>query len=233
MINPSHILTFSFGAGVTILIMLGLGYQLDGDMGLCKLEAANSAAETPATCLRSWLGALSGWVAVVGALGIGLPTLNWMRAQTQLPTVKAEIIELEKLIQSLRDADSPIGDLYGLMDTGKCNWSDVVTLAKKIDSSLNVIEKAFVKIQTLGLEGIEPDITSAISIASDLAMTYGFMILHHGDREVSEEIWQAAIVEKFEKIRKCLVQHRDGYIPILTNELARLRKWQYRQAIPH
>lgn len=43
MIKSSHILTFSFGAGVTALIMLGLGYQLDGDMGLCKLEASGNS----------------------------------------------------------------------------------------------------------------------------------------------------------------------------------------------
>lgn len=83
MIKSSHILIFSFGAGITVLIMLGLGYQLDGDMGLCKLEAADSSAETPATCFRSWLGALSGWVAAARSLGSRLADTSFSEGPNQ------------------------------------------------------------------------------------------------------------------------------------------------------
>ena len=100
MIKSSHILTFSFGAGVTVLIMLGLGYQLDGDMGLCKLEAAGNATETPATCFRSWIGALSGWVAAIAALLVGLPTIKLLKRQLALPVIEAQIVRENQLIDA-------------------------------------------------------------------------------------------------------------------------------------
>ena len=94
MINSRYIAGFAFGVGLTVILMLFLGYQLDGNVGLCKLEAAGSIGETPATCLRSWLGALSGWVAAVAALTIGWPTLRLLRNQNQLPAVESRIKEI-------------------------------------------------------------------------------------------------------------------------------------------
>nr|WP_320142424.1 hypothetical protein [uncultured Cohaesibacter sp.] len=91
MFKPSHIFAFSLGAGLTLILMLFIGYQLDGDMGLCKLEAAGNPAETPVTCAREWIGALSGWIAASGALIVGLPTLKLLQQQIKIPVIEKQI----------------------------------------------------------------------------------------------------------------------------------------------
>ncbi|SFN60100.1 hypothetical protein SAMN04488056_101433 [Cohaesibacter marisflavi] len=104
MFKPSHIFAFSLGAGLTVLLMLFIGYGLDGNMGFCKLEAAGSPAETPVTCVREWIGALSGWVAAVGAIIIGFPTLRWLKVQAQDSHVKEMIAKIDQSRIQLRQA---------------------------------------------------------------------------------------------------------------------------------
>nr|WP_319516572.1 hypothetical protein [uncultured Cohaesibacter sp.] len=102
MFKPSHIYAFSLGAGLTLILMLFIGYGLDGDMGFCKLQAAGSAGETPVTCAREWIGALSGWVAAAGALAIGSPTLRWLKIQTQLRPMEKQIEKIGSCIEFLK-----------------------------------------------------------------------------------------------------------------------------------
>ncbi|WP_319528969.1 hypothetical protein [uncultured Cohaesibacter sp.] len=232
MFKPTHIFAFSLGAGLTVLLMLFIGYQLDGDMGLCRLEAANSAAETPVTCAREWIGALSGWIAAAGALGVGLPTVAWLRAQTQLPTTEVEIADLEQLIRALKKTDGPIGKLYLLMDSGKLHGSDIVSLSDELCNSLELIKRATAKCRTLGFDGSDIAIDAAMTIASELSMDWDFIMHFHGDTSVSEEDAKRMIAPKIDAIRDCIIRSQKDYIPPLQSELERLSKWRYRIAVP-
>ena len=103
MFKPSHIFAFSLGAGLTLILMLFIGYGLDGDMGFCKLEAARSPAETPVTCAREWIGALSGWVAAITAFVIGFPTLKYLKAQAFAGPVKQKTLKIAETIEHIQN----------------------------------------------------------------------------------------------------------------------------------
>ncbi|WP_119309658.1 hypothetical protein [Cohaesibacter haloalkalitolerans] len=115
MFKPSHIYAFSLGAGVTLILMLFIGYGLDGNMGFCKLEAAGSPTETPVTCAREWIGALSGWVAAIVAYLVVRPQLKMMqlqaasvRAADRLETIGVQIEVMANIIQKIMRIEPPV-----------------------------------------------------------------------------------------------------------------------------
>ena len=102
MFKPAHIYAFSLGAGLTLILMLFIGYGLDGDMGFCKLDAAGSTAETPVTCAREWLSTIATIVAAISATYIGIAANRFLRSQSTWTKYQAISPKIERQIAELK-----------------------------------------------------------------------------------------------------------------------------------
>nr|WP_321457207.1 hypothetical protein [uncultured Cohaesibacter sp.] len=236
MFKPSHIYAFSLGAGLTVLLMLFIGYGLDGDMGFCKLEAAKSAAETPVTCAREWIGALSGWVAALGAIGVGGPTLYWLKAQTQLaPTER----QLEKISISLRyfqqDARNVLTDID--MDTFFQSYrtSEVERLASSIETfGLAISNAAPIVPISAEIEDLWLRRSRHFEIQAKRIRT--FLTVAIGENDMPERVFDALRTEDFTQhittIRNEIEKSIEPIVSALRDEESRLKNWVTRHSIP-
>ena len=231
MFKPSHIFAFGLGAGLTVLLMLFIGYQLDGDMGFCRLEAAASAAETPVTCAREWIGALSGWVAAAGAISVGLPTLKWLKAQTQLNQTEQRIETATKALNTMRNREHCLYDLFPIPDKTETQFEYLQNFRKNLEECILAMEDAQAILDDISPTEVAGTWEKIKKLKRVLRYVTDFLKRHQSQAELTEK----DVIQNPITIIRDMIDIEDAYVTqleTLEKRTIELKEWFKKHTVP-
>nr|WP_319516720.1 hypothetical protein [uncultured Cohaesibacter sp.] len=250
MFKSSHILTslqnqtlvgwrdiwfLALGFCLTALGVIAVGVFAGWYEPFCSLSGKTGTLPTGA-CFREWTGALSGWVAAFGAFMVGLPSVYWLKAQTQLAPTERQIARLSKSLEYFKtEASDELLKIDLCILLERFQPRQIEQLAKSVEKFSTEIRSAS------ALVDIEKCIIanwlqSSADLARQAEEIRNFVIIGYDKDGIPEKEFDRSMLQEFTITISCLHTDMANLIkPIfsaLQEEENRLKTWVTRHSIP-